>query len=75
MGTSANGAVLYSSYHANLLGFTVVVAEDGISGIAPFDAFLTRYQLLHQPGLSNNANTPLAEKKVTLSRSDLITFK
>lgn len=75
VGTSANGAVLYSSYHANLLGFTVVVAEDGISGVAPFDAFLTRYQLLHQPGLSNNANAPLAEKKVTLSRTDLITFK
>jgi hypothetical protein len=53
----------------------VVVAEDGISRFAPFNTFLTRHQLLQQPGFANAANKPLAEKMVTLSRTDLITFK
>jgi hypothetical protein len=30
---------------------------------------------LHQPGFGNATNTPLADKRVTLSRTDLITFK
>jgi nicotinamidase-related amidase len=75
VGTVANGAVLYTAFHANYRGFTVVVAEDGISSPTPFNTFLTRYQLLHQPGFANATNKPLAEKAVTLSRTDLITFK
>jgi nicotinamidase-related amidase len=75
VGTAANGAVMYTSFHANVRGFTVVVAEDGISSFTPFNTFLTRHQLLHQPGFSNSANKPLDEKRVTLSRTDLITFK
>ncbi len=75
VGTAANGAVLYTSFHANARGFTVVVAEDGISSFTPFNTFLARHQLLQQPGFTNAANKPLAEKMVTLSRGDLITFK
>jgi isochorismate hydrolase len=74
-GTAANGAVLYSSFHANYRGFTVVVPEDTIVSPVPFNTFVARYQLLNQPGFSNPGNKPLAERQVTLSRSDLITFK
>ena len=75
VGTAANGAVLYSLFHANTRGFTVVVAEDGLSSQVPFNTYLARYQLLNQPGFTNADNKPLAEKMVTLSRSDLITFR
>ncbi|OGA95921.1 MAG: hypothetical protein A3G27_14610 [Betaproteobacteria bacterium RIFCSPLOWO2_12_FULL_66_14] len=75
VGAAANGAVLYSSFHANAKGFTVVVAEDGISSGPAFDTFLARYQLLNQPGFSNPGNKPLEAQRVTLSRSDLISFQ
>jgi nicotinamidase-related amidase len=74
-GSAANGAVLYTSFHANTRGFTVVVADDGISSPVAVNTQVARYQLLNQPGYTNADNTPLADKKVTLSRSDLITFR
>lgn len=74
VGTAANGAVLYTAFEANVRGYTVVVATDGISA-DPFPVLLTQYQLLNQPGFSNPQNLPLAETKVTLSRSELITFR
>ncbi len=74
VGTAANGAVLYTSFAACARGMTVVVAEDGISSREPIATWVARYQLLNQPGLSNPANTPLAPRAVTLSRSDLIQF-
>jgi nicotinamidase-related amidase len=74
VGTAANGAVLYTAFGANVRGYTVVVATDGISA-APFPMLLAQYQLLNQPGFANPDNAPLAESKVTLSRSDLITFR
>jgi nicotinamidase-related amidase len=75
VGTAANGAVLYTSFGANLRGYTVVVAEDGISALDDFAVLLTRYQLLNQPGFSNTENEPLREGAVTLSRTDLISFQ
>ena len=75
VGSAANGAVMYSAFHANTKGYTVVVAEDGISSPVPVNTQLARYQLLNQPGFINSGNTPLADKKVTLSRSDLITIE
>jgi nicotinamidase-related amidase len=75
VGSAANGAVLYSSFHANARGFTVVVAEDGISSGPAFDTFLARHQLLNQPGFANPGNKPLEAQRVTLSRSDLIAFQ
>ncbi len=75
VGTRSNGAVLYTAYEANVRGYTVVVAVDGISGAVPFETTLTQFQLLNQPGFTNADNKPLAEKLITLSRGDLITFK
>jgi len=74
-GWSANGAVMYSSFHANALGYTVVVPEDLLGGDIPFQTVLARWQLLNEPGFSNADNKPLADKLVTLSRTDLISIK
>jgi nicotinamidase-related amidase len=74
VGTAANGAVLYTGYAANARGYTVAVAEDGISTTAPFDNALAEYLLLHEPGPANADNKPLADKSVTLTRSDLVSF-
>ena len=75
VGTAANGAVLYTSFGANTRGYTVVVAEDGISAPDDFAVLLTRYQLLNQPGFGNPDNEMLRERAVTLSRTDLISFQ
>lgn len=74
VGTASNGAVLYTSFGANARGYTVVVADDGISQFEPFQVQFSRYQLLNQPGFANTDNTPLRPRTVTLSRSDLISF-
>jgi nicotinamidase-related amidase len=75
VGFAANGAVLYTSFGANTRGYTVVVAEDGISAAEEFGVLVTRWQLLNQPGFSNPGNEPLRERAVTLSRTDLISFE
>ena len=75
VGSAANGAVLYTTFGANLRGLTVVVAQDGISAEPEFPITLTRWQLLNQPGFANADNKPLAKGQVTLSTTDLITFK
>jgi len=75
VGSAANGAVLYTAFGANLRGYTVVVAEDGISGDPEFSVTLTRWQLLNQPGFANADNTPLKPMAVTLSSSEKITVK
>jgi nicotinamidase-related amidase len=77
VGSASNGAVLYTSFGANIRGYTVVVAEDGMSTDDAFAHFLTRYQLLNQPGFATATNTPPQEGRVavTLSRTDLISFK
>jgi nicotinamidase-related amidase len=75
VGTRSNGVVLYTAFEANARGYTVAVAVDGISGSVPIENNLTMFQLLNQPGFANADNKPLAEKLVTLTRSDLVTFK
>lgn len=75
VGTRSNGAVLYTAFGANARGYTVAVAVDGISGSIPFENNLTMWQLLNQPGFTNADNKPLADKLVTLTRGDLVTFK
>jgi nicotinamidase-related amidase len=74
-GTSANGAVLYTAFEAAARGYNVIVAVDGISSSTDFATFMTEWQLLNGPGTSNPQNMPLQPKAVTLSRSDLITYK
>jgi nicotinamidase-related amidase len=75
VGAAANGAVLYTTFEASVRGYTVAVAEDGISSTQPFQTFLTRYQLLNQPGFSNPTNQPLLPRAPTLTRTDLITME
>jgi len=75
VGSAANGAVLYTAFGLNLRGFTVVVAQDGISAEPEFPITLARWQLLNQPGFTNADNKPLSKGMVTLSTTDLITFK
>jgi nicotinamidase-related amidase len=77
VGSASNGAVLYTVFGANLRGYTAIVADDGISTDDAFAQLLTRYQLLNQPGFTNPQNTAPQEGRVavTLSKSDLITFK
>lgn len=75
VGSASNGAVLYTVFGLNLRNITVVVAQDGISAEPEFPTTLTRWQLLNEPGFTNADNKPLAKGFVTLSTSDLITFK
>jgi nicotinamidase-related amidase len=75
VGTRSNGVVLYTAFGATARGYTVAVAVDGISGSLPIENSLTMFQLLNQPGFANAENKPLAEKAVTLTRGDLVTFK
>lgn len=74
-GTFTNGAVLYTSFEASARGYTVVVVEDGVSARSDFATVGTEWQLLNGPGTSNPQNTPLQPKAVTLSRTDLITYR
>lgn len=74
VGSAANGAVLYTTFEANLRGYTAVVAEDGVSASTPYILHYSFFQLLNEPGFSNPTNTPLQAKDVTLSESRLITF-
>lgn len=75
VGSAANGAVLYTVFGLNLRAITVVVAQDGISAEPEFATTITRWQLLNEPGFANADNKPLAKGQVTLSTTDLITFK
>ncbi len=75
VGTVSNGAILYTAFGANLRGYTVVVAEDGISADSDFVLTVSKFQLLNQPGLANADNSPLKATAVTISSSDKITFK
>jgi nicotinamidase-related amidase len=72
VGTAANGAVLYTAFGAATRGYTVLVAEDGISSTTDFQTFFTRYQLLNQPGSPNPTNESGRAGAVTLTRTDLL---
>lgn len=74
VGTVVNGAVLYTTFEASLRGYTIVVAEDGVSADSSFIMRYSLYQLLNQPGFANAQNTPLTKDAVTLSKTRLITF-
>ena len=67
--------MLYTTFGLNLRGITVVVAQDGISAEPEFPTTVTRWQLLNEPGFTNADNKPLAKGFVTLSTTDLISFK
>ncbi len=72
-GTSSNSGVLYTAAGAIQRGYTVVVAEDGISAATDLATSVALWQLLNGPG-RNMQNVPLQTKAVTLSRTDLISY-
>jgi nicotinamidase-related amidase len=73
VGWREDGSVLYTSVGGTLRGYTVVVADDGVSAAQDYDVAIGRFMMLTQ--LSANANNqPLKPNAVTLSRSDLISF-
>ncbi len=71
VGTSANVAVMYMAYALNVRGYTVAVAEDGISSNTDFQTFYAKAQILN----SNPQNEPLRGGAGTSTRSDLITIR
>jgi nicotinamidase-related amidase len=73
-GTVTNGAVLFTSFGATNRGYTVVVPVDGVSARSDFATAGSLWQVLNGPG-GNTQNTPLQPKAVTLSRTDMITYK
>jgi len=75
VGTKTNGAILYTAFAANARGYTVVVATDGVSADSDYIQRYSLFQLLNQPGFPNVANIPLAPHGVTLTDTNLITFR
>lgn len=73
-GWRVNGSVLYTAVGATLRNYTVVVPDDATSAARDYDVAIGRYQLLTQLN-ANAANEPLKNGAVTLSRTDLITFR
>lgn len=65
VGTSANGAILYTGSGAALRGFDVIVPVDGISSADTYSEQFSTWQL---------ANGPTFSQRVTLTRSDMIKF-
>ena len=65
-GTSSYGAVIFTASEAVVRGFNVVVPVDGMSSSQPFGDQATAWIL---------ANLPGGADKVTLSRSDMVTYK
>jgi nicotinamidase-related amidase len=73
-GTAANGAVVYTAFACCARGITVVVPVDTIGSREEIATEIAKWQLLQQPGYANVENKPLEKGRVTLSRTDLITF-
>lgn len=73
-GWRENGSVLYTAVGATIRNYTVVVADDATSATQDYDIAIGRYQLLTQLNANPN-NEPLKNATVTLSRTDLITFR
>ena len=65
VGTTAQGAVLYTASEAALRGFNVVVPVDGSSASSPYAEQSSTWIL---------ANAPTISTKVTLTRSDMVSY-
>jgi len=74
VGWKINGSVLYTSFGAGARRYTVVVPVDATSASTEAEIAVGRFQLLDQLG-GNATNQPLAAGRVTLSRTDLISFE
>jgi nicotinamidase-related amidase len=67
VGTAAHGAVLYTSSAAALRGFNVIVPVDGMSTVGQ-DIYVEQYVAY------NLTHAPVLSPKVTLTRTDMISF-
>ena len=65
VGTSANGAVLYTASGAAFRGMNVIIPVDGMSAVDPYAEYSTVFTFM---------NAPLVSTKTTLTRSDMIKF-
>ena len=65
IGTSSNGAVLYTASGAALRGMDVIVPVDGMSSTSPFTDMATAWTF---------ADAPLVSKKVRLTTMDQVKF-
>ena len=65
VGTSANGAVLYTARGAALRGMNVIVPVDGMSSAIRYADLTTAYTFV---------DAPLVSKKVTLTKLDMVKF-
>ena len=74
VGWKISGSVTYTSVGAMARGYTVVVPMDTTSAGSSYETTIGFYNVLNS-GTANLANEPLKAKAVTLSRTDLITFK
>lgn len=66
VGTSANGAVLYTGSGAAFRGMNVIVPVDGMSAVDPYAEYSAVFTFM---------NAPFVSAKTTLTRTDMITFQ
>jgi nicotinamidase-related amidase len=67
VGTSAEGAVLYTASSAALRNMTAIVPVDGYSAVNPFAELYTAWHLKNAPATISS--------HVTLTRTDLVTLR
>ena len=65
VGTSSNGAVLYTASGAASRGMNVIIPVDGMSAVDPYAEYSTVFTFM---------NAPLVSAKTTLTKSDMIKF-
>ena len=65
VGTSSNGAVLYTASGAAFRGMNVIIPVDGMSAVDPYAEYSTVFTFMNAPSVS---------AKTTLTRSDMIKF-
>jgi nicotinamidase-related amidase len=73
-GVLSNSGVMYTAAGAIQRGYTVVVVLDGIAGTTELATSVAVWQMLHGLG-ANPQNVPLQARSVTLSRTDLISYR
>ena len=66
VGTSANGAVLYTASGAAFRGMKVIIPVDGMSAMDPVAEYAT---------VLNFVSAPTVSTATTLTRSDMIKFQ
>jgi len=65
VGTSSNGAVLYTASGAAFRGMNVIIPVDGMSAVDPYAEYSAVFTFM---------NAPQVSAKTTLTRSDMIKF-